>query len=731
MSGSVIIPTYNKKERLYLTLLAICGQTCPRDQFEVIVVDDGSTDGTKEMIDKLEVDYELRYYEKKNEGRAAARNYGAIKAKYPLLLFVDDDCLLSRNYIEENCKQNDGNFVGHNTILDLPFLKFIKDPVTGGYYDEYKKNGSTSKVLAGVLLKPESVKKGNFDSLKSRMSTYERNVNDIFEEIKDVYINQISWLTCTGAGISIQKRIFQELGGFDEGFGVEWGSEDLEFGLRLYLKGYCFRRLEETKLYHMTHYRKNPELLIQKAMDYTYSKHKMPIIGLVKEYYFIQNYKVSELRNVLENNAGMLWLDEKFDSNSEKETIEFPSWPQFSEETIGKVQEPLRTGKVSYWTGKYGTEFEQYFEQYCDVKYAYTVNSATSGLLLALLACNIGPGDEVIVPSYTFLATATSVLMANAIPVFADIDPQTFTLSVSSIREAITERTKAIIPVHLNGNVAEMDEINQLAKEHNLVVIEDASQALGAQYKGKYVGTLGDIGVFSFCQDKTITTGGEGGMVTTNHAEFAKKINSMRSHGFRLLGKRSFMESQKIFPYIFENVGYNFRMTEIQSVIGLTEIKRLESWNLANRRRNAGILRRYLENVPEIRLQTVKEYVSHGYYKFPIVLKKECFTISRAEFIQALEKEGLVVEPGDTPDNYKQGVFAHNKNSNGICPFSCPYNHVYKYSELYLPVSEEVGKQVIRVRVHPTLTARDMEKTAFILKKVIEQYKVTAEGGND
>lgn len=399
----------------------------------------------------------------------------------------------------------------------------------------------------------------------------------------------------------------------------------------------------------------------------------------------------------------------------------FPGWPAFSDETISNIQEPLRSGKVSYWTGDYGKKFEESFSQYCNVLYSYCVNSATSGLFISLLACQIGPGDEVIVPSCTFVATATSVLMANAIPIFADIDPETLTISCESIERNITSRTKAIIPVHLNGHPAEMDEIMAIARKYNLAVIEDASQALGAKYKDKKVGSIGDIGVFSFCQDKTITTGGEGGMITTNNADYAKKLNSLRSHGFVTIGKRNFMESQRIYPYIFNHLGYNFRMTEIQAVIGLTEMKRLESWNLKNRRRNAQLLSDMLKDVPEVRTPVVREYVEHGFYKYPLLLKMECFNVGRGDIISALAKEGLFVEPGDTPDNYRQNIFQQVSNYTKYCPFACPYNNVdaNKYKSVSVPIADSIGKQIIRIKIHPTLSVEDIKDTALIIKKVI------------
>lgn len=294
--ASVIIPTHNKEKRLYLTLLALYAQTYSRHNFEVIVVDDGSIDNTSDMVNQINVNYELRYIYQENQGRSSARNMGARQAKYPLLLFVDDDCLLEPNYIEENCYQNDGTFIGHNAIYDLPFLKFIKDPLTGEYFEQFKANKNTTDFVKKVCLSEKIVQTGQFEGLKSRLSQYEKYVMEILNN-KSAF-NKLSWLTCTGASISMPATIFEEIGGFDEEIGKMWGCEDFELGYRTLQVGYPHTLIESTKLYHMTHFRQNPDILIAKAMDYILKKHGDPLIQLVKDEFFIKKSSLEVLQQL-------------------------------------------------------------------------------------------------------------------------------------------------------------------------------------------------------------------------------------------------------------------------------------------------------------------------------------------------------------------------------------------------------------------------------------------------
>ncbi len=279
-------------------------------------------------------------------------------------------------------------------------------------------------------------------------------------------------------------------------------------------------------------------------------------------------------------------------------TNKLVGWPNFSEEAIQAVVDTLRSGKVNYWTGRKGMEFEKQFAEWQGSKYAISVATGTAALHVALAALGIGPGDEVIVPSYTFIATSFSVVQAGAIPRFADVNLEDHCISVESAEKLVTKRTKAIMPVHLYGNVCDMDKIMAFAKKHNLFVIEDNAEAFGGVYKGKKTGTLGHIAGCSFCQNKTFTTGGEGGMVTTDDEDLAWKARSFRDHGYDVKQRLSLLELEQKLPYIHNLVGWNYRMTEMQSAIGLAELERMDTWNMPARRRNAQILIDALRELP-------------------------------------------------------------------------------------------------------------------------------------
>ena len=260
----------------------------------------------------------------------------------------------------------------------------------------------------------------------------------------------------------------------------------------------------------------------------------------------------------------------------------------------------MRSGKVNYWTGTKGMEFEKKFAEWQGSKYAISVATGTAALHVCL-SLGIGPGDEVIVPSYTFIATSFSVVQAGAIPRFADVNLEDHCISLESAEKLVTKRTKAIMPVHLYGNVCDMDKLAAFAKRHKLHVIEDNAEAFGGSYKGKKTGTLGKIAGCSFCQNKTFTTGGEGGMVTTDDEELAWTARSFRDHGYDVKQRLSLLELEQKLPYIHNMVGWNYRMTEMQSAIGLAELARMETWNMPRRRRNAQILLKALGSLQQVK----------------------------------------------------------------------------------------------------------------------------------
>ena len=318
-----------------------------------------------------------------------------------------------------------------------------------------------------------------------------------------------------------------------------------------------------------------------------------------------------------------------------------PPWPCLDENAIRAVESVLRSGKLNYWTGPNGMEFEERFAKWQGSKFAIGTTNGTSALHTALAALGIGPGDEVIVPSYTFIASSFSILQAGAIPRFADVNRDDHCIGVESAAKLINERTKAIMVVHLYGNVADMDPILALAKKHNLYVVEDNAEAYGGEYKGKRTGSIGHVGACSFCQNKTFTTGGEGGMVTTDNEELAWRCRSFRDHGYNVRDRLRLLEMEQKLSYIHDMLGWNYRMTEMQSAIGLAELERIDSWNMPRRRRNAGILLEELRGIPQIlHLPVDTPERRNGWYVFPITLDIDNMKCSTDRFLETLGAEG-------------------------------------------------------------------------------------------
>ena len=404
-----------------------------------------------------------------------------------------------------------------------------------------------------------------------------------------------------------------------------------------------------------------------------------------------------------------------------------PPWPWFTDEIIEAAMEPLRTGKVNYWTGSLGMEFEKRFAEWNGAKYCITTTSGTSALHTAVAGLNIGPGDEVIVPSYTFIATSFCVVQAGAIPVFADVRRHDHCIDPADIERKITKRTRAIIPVHLYGNVAEMDEIMEIAEKHGLFVVEDAAEAHGAIYKGRKVGTIGHAGCFSFCQNKTFTTGGEGGAVLTNDEELAWRCRQFRDHGYDVEKRLSLLEAEGALPYIHVRVGYNYRMTEMQSAIGLKEMERLDNWNLPRRRRNGEILIEELKDCEEILYLPVhtKEKVN-GFYVFPIVLNLEKLKVKKKTILDALTAEGLPVWREFWPQGYKERAFLeHNGFGRAKFPFlSKEYTdpESVRYDKAYCPNAAWLEERAFIVHCYPTLEEEHMRLIAKGIKKVLSHY---------
>jgi dTDP-4-amino-4,6-dideoxygalactose transaminase len=401
----------------------------------------------------------------------------------------------------------------------------------------------------------------------------------------------------------------------------------------------------------------------------------------------------------------------------------FPPWPHFFDDEIEEVQNVLREGKVNYWTGTRSREFQERFAGFCGAKHGIAVMNGTAALHVALAAAQVGPGDEVIVPPRTFIATAFSVLHQNAVPVFADIDPQTQNIDVRSIRDRISERTRAIICVHLAGLPCDMDPIMELARQFDLTVIEDAAQAHGGRYKGRLTGTLGHIAAFSFCNDKIITTGGEGGMVVTDSDEMAEIARSFKDHGYQERERRNLLELEALYTYIHHRMGYNYRMTEMQAAIGLRALEKLE-WNLGKRRENARYLSEHLSKHDALSPPFESEDFEHAYYKYYVRLDLKKLKTDRDTFVKAVRAEGVPIGLGTSSEGYLEQAFQDLVGYGRTgCPFRCPwYKAQADYSAVDLPNAKRLGSEVFVLQVHPTVKKSDLDDVITAIDKVLEVY---------
>jgi dTDP-4-amino-4,6-dideoxygalactose transaminase len=404
-----------------------------------------------------------------------------------------------------------------------------------------------------------------------------------------------------------------------------------------------------------------------------------------------------------------------------------PHWPAFDEATIAAVSEPLKLGKVNYWTGPRGMEFEKRFAEWQGSKFAISTTNGTSALHTALVGLGIGPGDEVIVPSYTFIASSFSVLQAGAIPRFADVNKEDHCISVDSAEKLIGPRTKAIMPVHLYGNVVDMDPIKALAKKHGLFVIEDNAEAYGGVYKGKKTGTLGDIAACSFCQNKTFTTGGEGGMVTTDDEDLAWRCRSFRDHGYNVQERLKLLEMEQKLSYVHTQLGWNYRMTEMQSIIGIQELNRIDTWNMPRRKRNAQILMDALADVPQIlHLPVDTPDRQNGWYVFPITLDIDAMSCDMTTFLEALGAEGAPCWKVFWPQCHTEQAFTkHRSYGNTGFPFtSKEYADpaAVDYSNVEVPNAVWHQSRTFITFIFPTYEEEHMRGIAAGIKKVITAY---------
>lgn len=384
-------------------------------------------------------------------------------------------------------------------------------------------------------------------------------------------------------------------------------------------------------------------------------------------------------------------------------TRKFAPWPSLSEDAIEAANVVLRSGKLNYWTGDEGRKFETEFAAFAGCKYAIAVANGTVALELALYALGIGTGDEVIVPSRTFVASASCVVMRGAKPVFADVDPISQTLTADNILNVLSPSTRAIIVVHLAGWPCDMDPIIEIAREHGLKVIEDCAQAHGATYKGRPVGCLGDIAAFSFCQDKIMSTGGEGGMLTTNDAQLWKRAWSFKDHGKAYEAAHK-QQTSPGFRWLHECFGTNWRLTEMQAAIGRSLLAKLPS-QLECRRRNARTLSVRFGAFPALRTTIPTEEIGHAYYKYYVFLRPEWLRDgwSRDHLLQAIVAEGIPCFSGSCSEVYLEKAFPENMR---------PAQR--------FQVARQLGETSLMFLVHPTLSEQDMLDTACAVEKLLQ-----------
>ncbi len=402
----------------------------------------------------------------------------------------------------------------------------------------------------------------------------------------------------------------------------------------------------------------------------------------------------------------------------------FSPWPCFTIEEAEAIQRVLLSNKVNYWTGSECREFEKEFSDWCGANHAVALANGTLALDVALKALNIGPGDEVIVTPRTFIASVSSVINAGAVPVFADVDVNTGNITADSISKVLTSKTKAVICVHLAGWPCDMDPIMALAKERHLKVIEDCAQAHGAKYKGRSVGSIGHIGAWSFCQDKIMTTGGEGGMVTTNDEQLWRQMWAFKDHGksYEAVYERQHPPG---FRWLHEGFGTNWRMLEIQAVLGRIQLKRMPAWT-EQRHKNAlrlsQAIRPFSGVKGPVRLPSYacdgcsrqsslnkSEMCSmgctHGQYKFYVYVQPKNLALgwTRDRIIKAINDLNVPCFQGSCSEVYLEKAF----DETGWRP------------KERLPIAKELGESSLMFLVHPTLSSSEIDKTCQAISAVL------------
>lgn len=383
----------------------------------------------------------------------------------------------------------------------------------------------------------------------------------------------------------------------------------------------------------------------------------------------------------------------------------FSPWPSFTAQEADAVRNVLLSNKVNYWTGTECREFEKEFAAWAGTRYAVALANGTLALDVALKALGIGPGDEVVVTPRTFIASISCVVNAGATPVFADVEADSGNLSAATIAKVLTPRTRAVICVHLAGWPCDMDAIMALAETHGLKVIEDCAQAHGAQYKGRNVGSIGHVGAWSFCQDKIMTTGGEGGMVTTNDEALWRTMWSFKDHGksYAAVYER---EHAPGFRWLHESFGTNWRMLEMQAAVGRIQLQRMADWTAA-RTRHAEQIWATCGACPALHVPAVPAGMRHAHYKCYAYVRPEKLAQgwSRDRIVAEINALGVPCYQGSCSEVYLEKAF----DGTGWRP-AAP-----------LPAAHALGATSMMFLVHPTLTQAEVDKTCTVIAQVMQQ----------